>query len=228
MSQKKTKAPDELQKVQSALGKSEAFIEKHIKELGIAMGVIAVVILGIFVVRNYYLAPRELKAQEQIFRGEMYFAIDSFQLAIDGNGVDFMGFKSIINNYGSTRTANLAKAYTGVSYYKLGDYKNALKYLEDFNAKDQFIAPALIGLIGDCYVEFGDVNKAISYFKKAAKVDNDVVSPIFLKKLAIAYESQGKYDEAIKNYTLIRDKYFNSQEASDIEKYIARAEFLKR
>lgn len=229
MSKKKDRQePDELKKVESAISRSEAFIENYIKELGIVVLIIAVLISGFVLFRYKYLAPREIKAQEQSFKGEFYFSKDSFQLALNGNGVDFIGFKSIVKEYSMTKTANLAKAYTGISYYKLKDYKNAIKYLNDFDANDELISPAIVGLVGDCYVELGDVNKAITYFEKAAKADNNVISPIFLKKIGIAYESQGKYDKAIESYTTIKDKYFKSSEAYDIDKYIERAKFLKK
>ena len=230
MSKKKNaNTPDELQKVQSALGKSEAFIENNIKQLAIGVLIIAVIVAGIVIFRTQYQAPREARAQEQIFRGEAYFAADSFRVALDGNGVDYIGFKSIIKQYGMTNTANLAKAYAGASYYHLGEYKTALDYLKGFKAKDNLIAPAFVGLTGDCYIELGDVNKAISYFEKAAKqANNDIVSPVFLKKAAIAYESQGKYDKAIAHYNTIKEKYHRSNEAFDIERYIYRAELLRK
>ncbi len=137
MSKKNVNEPDELQKVESALGKTETFIENNIKQLGIGVLVIAVIVAGFILFRSQYIAPRETRAQEQIFRGEMYFAVDSFRLALEGNGVDYIGFKSIINQYGITRTANLAKAYAGISYYKLGDYKIAEEYLKGFDADDK-------------------------------------------------------------------------------------------
>lgn len=230
MSKKKNaNTPDELQKVQSALGKSEAFIEQNIKQLGIGVLIIAAIVAGIVIFRTQYMAPRELRAQEQIFKGENYFAADSFRVALDGNGVDYIGFKSIIKQYGMTNTASLAKAYAGISHYRLGEYKIALDYLKGFKGKDNLVSPTVIGLIGDCYVELGDVNKAISHFEKAAKrANNDIVSPIFLKKAAIAYESLGKYDKAIAHYNTIKDKYHRSNEAFDIEKYIHRAELLRK
>ena len=229
MAKKKDTAPIELQKVQSALGKSEEFIEKYLKELGIGVLIIAVIVSGILLFKYKYSAPREIKAQEQIYKGQNYFAIDSFHVALEGNGVDYIGLKSIIREYGSTKSGNLAKLYAGLSYYKLGDYKTALNYFEDFSAKDKFVSYSVLGNIGDCYVELGDVKKAITYFEKAAtKADNSVVSPFYLKKLGIAYESQGNYEKAVESYTLIKDNYFNSFEARDIEKYIERAKFLKK
>jgi len=229
MSKQKNTAPIELQKVESALGKSEEFIEKHLKELGIGVLIIAVIVSGILFFKYKYSAPRELRSQEQIYKGQNYFASDSFQVALEGNGVDYIGLKSIIKEYGSTKTGNLAKLYAGLSYYKLGDYRAALKYFEDFDGNDKFVSYSAIGNIGDCYVELGDVKKAIPYFEKAVKkADNSVVSPFYLKKLGIAYESLGNYGKAVESYTLIKDKYFDSFEARDIEKYIERAKFLKK
>ena len=45
-----------------------------------------------------------------MFKGEQYFAKDSFNLALNGNGADYEGFEAIIDQYGSTSAGNLAKA----------------------------------------------------------------------------------------------------------------------
>ena len=39
---------------------------------------------------------------------------------------------------------------------------------------------------------------------------------------------QGKYDDAIQAYTTIKDKYFRSYQAMDIDKYIEQAKLLKK
>ena len=39
---------------------------------------------------------------------------------------------------------------------------------------------------------------------------------------------QGKFDEAIQAYTTIKDKYFASYTAMDIDKYIEQAKLLKK
>ena len=38
---------------------------------------------------------------------------------------------------------------------------------------------------------------------------------------------RGKYDDAIQAYTTIKDKYFRSYQAMDIDKYIEQAKLLK-
>ena len=125
---------------------------------------------------------------------------------------------------GTTDAANLAKAYAGICYFKLGDTKKALDLLKSYDGSDKMIAPSVTGLIGDCLVNEGKVKDGIGYFEKAAsQADNEVISPVYLKKAGLAYESLNQPKDAVKAYTTIKEKYFNSLEAADIDKYIARA-----
>ena len=123
----------------------------------------------------------------------------------------------------------MAKAYAGICYFKLGENEKALDKLKSFDSKDNMVSPAIVGLIGDCYVNMGQIEEGITYFKKAANAaNNEVISPVYLKKAGIAYENLKKYPEALQVYQEIKDKYFNSFEASDIDKYIYRAQELNK
>lgn len=213
--------------VEEIVSKSEQFIENNSKKIIYGIIAIALVVGAVLSIKNFYLNPQQKKAAAALFKGEQYFARDSFALALNGNGADFEGFEAIIDQYGSTDAGNLAKAYAGICYFKLGDTQKALDKLKSFSGKDEMISPAITGLIGDCYVNMGDTQKGISYFEKAAKeASNEVVSPVYLKKAGIAYESLQQYKDAVKAYTAIKDNYFNSVEAADIDKYITRASAL--
>ena len=215
--------------VEELVSRSELFIEKYSTK--ILVGIVAIIVIagGIFAYRNLYLAPKQLEASAALFKGEQYFARDSFQLALNGNGADFAGFEAIIEQYGSTKAGNLAKAYAGICYFNLGEYEKALELLKSFSASDQMISPAIVGKIGDCYVNMGNTQEGISYFEKAAQAaDNNVISPVYLKKAGIAYESLQQYDKAVNAYKTIKEKYYGSMEASDIDKYIARASALAK
>ncbi len=210
--------------VEQIVSRSEQFIENHSKKLMYGVLAIAIVVGGFLGIKHGYLAPREKKATAALFKGEQYFAKDSYELALNGNGADYEGFEAIINQYGSTAAGNLAKAYAGICYFKLGEDDKAIAQLKSFSGDDQMISPAITGLIGDCYVNSGKVKEGISYFEKAAKAaSNEVVSPVYLKKAGIAYESLKQYKDAVAAYTTIKEKYFNSAEAADIDKYIVRA-----
>ena len=215
--------------VEELVSRSELFIESNSKKIIFGILAIAVIVGAFLGYQHGYVAPQQKKAAAAMFKGEQYFARDSFQLALNGNGADYEGFAAIADEYGFTDAGNLAKAYAGICYFKLGDNDKAIDMLKSFSANDQMVSPAIVGLIGDCYVNAGNVKEGISYFEKAAKsADNEVISPIYLKKAGIAYESLQQYADAVKSYTQIKEKYFNSMEAADIDKYIARATALAK
>jgi tetratricopeptide (TPR) repeat protein len=224
MSKKEEKKHDELVNVEHALTSTEAFIEKYQKQILMGVGAIVLVVLIVLSFRNFYLQPREVAAENEMYKAQAFFAKDSFRLALEGHGVEAIGFKEIASDYGITSSGKLASAYAGICYYKLGQYENAVKYLSQFDGKDTYFTTSVIGLTGDCYVELGETSKAISYFEKAADKDNVVMSPIYLKKVGLVYESLKEPEKAEKAYTTIKEKYPKSPEAADIDKYLARVQ----
>lgn len=210
--------------VEELVTRSELFIEQNSKKIIFGIIAVAVLVAAILGYKYGYVTPQQKKAEAAMFRAELYFDRDSFALALNGDGLNVEGFNAIIDQYGSTDAGNLAKAYAGICYFKLGDNESALDMLKSFSASDKMLSPTIVGLIGDCYVNMGNTEEGISYFEKAAsQADNDIISPVYLKKAGVAYESLKQYDKAVKAYTTIKEKYFASVEASDIDKYIARA-----
>ena len=215
--------------VEELVSKSELFIENNSKKIMLGILALAVIVGAFFGYRHGYLIPQQKKASVALFKGEQYFAKDSFQLALNGNGADYEGFEAIIDQYGNTQSGNLAKAYAGICYFKLDQYDKALEKLKSFDASDKMISPTIIGLIGDCYVNMDNAKEGVAYFEKAANAaDNEIISPIYLKKAGFAYESMQQYNNAVKVYTLIKEKNYNSIEAADIDKYITRATALAK
>ena len=224
MSEKKAHhEEDQLETIEHVLSGSESFIENNQKTItNVVLGVI-VVILAIMAYNRYVISPKELDAQSQLFAGEILFQKDSFQLALEGDG-NFMGFEYIVDNYGSTASGNLATYYAGISSFYLGDYDKAIKYLNKYDADGELFPAIKEGALGDCYVEMGDLAKAIASFKKAASYDNTFTAPIYLKKCGIALEAKGDYKKAIDCYNEIKNQFPKSTEANDIDKFIAHAE----
>lgn len=214
--------------VEDALTQSEAFLIKHKNVIiGVVVGII-VVIAGILLYTNMYAQPREEKAQAALFKGQEYFEQDNYQWALNGDSIGYIGFLQIIDQFSGTDAANLAKAYAGISYKNLGQYENAIKQLDGFKGNDAMVAPSILGAIGNSYAELNQLDKATSYLTQAAdKADNNTLSPIYLMQAGEIFMKQQKYDDAAKAYTKIKEKYFNSYQAMDIDKYIARAEMMK-
>lgn len=215
--------------VEDALSSSEAFIVKYkMAIIGVIVAII-VIIAGVMLYKHFISEPREVKAQAALFKGEAYFDNDNFELALNGDSLGYTGFIKVADEYSGTKSGNLAKAYAGICLAQLGKYQEAVKYLTDFDGSDQMVAPAALGTLGNCYAQLGDLDKAVTTLMKAAeKADNTSLSPIYLMQVGKIYEKQGKYDEAVKVYTTVKDNYFDSYQAMDIDKYIDRANALKK
>ena len=215
--------------VEDALTQSEAFLIKY--KNAIIGGVVAVIIIvaGFIMYKNLYAEPREEKAQAALFKGQEYFEQDAFEQALNGDSIGYTGFLKVADEYSGTKAANLAKAYAGICYAQLGKYEEAVKMLDSFNGKDQMVAPAILGAAGNCYAQLGQLDKAASTLLSAAdKADNNTLSPIFLLQAGEILVKQGKYDDAVNAYTKIKDKYFQSYQAMDINKYIEQAKLMKK
>ena len=215
--------------VEDALTQSEAFLIKY--KNAIIGGVVAVIIIvaGFIMYKNLYAEPREEKAQAALFKGQEYFEQDAFEQALNGDSIGYTGFLKVADEYSGTKAANLAKAYAGICYAQLGKYEEAVKMLDSFNGKDQMVAPAILGAAGNCYAQLGQLDKAASTLISAAdKADNNTLSPIFLIQAGEILVKQGKYDDAVNAYTKIKDKYFQSYQAMDIDKYIEQAKLMKK
>lgn len=208
--------------VEVALTKTEQFLEKHLNLVFYVIGGIVVIILGVLGVQKYVIAPKNVDAQEQMFAAQNYFSIDSFNLALNGDGVS-AGFLDIIDDFGSTKSGNLAHYYAGVSFLHLGDYNEAIKQLKKFDTDDLLLAPLANAAIGDAYVELGNYDKAISAYKDALSgKSNDFTTPAVKIKLAFVYEEKGNIELALKTLEEVKSEYPNSTDIATVEKNIAR------
>ena len=224
MTKKHEQASEGIEAVESALSRSEQFIEDNQKIITTVV-VIIIAIVGIYLgYKKFYLAPLEDEAQSQMFVAAQYFERDSFNLALNGD-VNYPGFLGIIDDYSATKAANLANYYAGISYLHLGQFENAIEYLESFSANDKMLKPISMGAIGDAYMELENKEDAVSFYLKAASASvNEFTTPIYLMKAGQAYELMGDYKNALKTYNQIKEKHKKSAEGRVIEKYITRAE----
>jgi tetratricopeptide (TPR) repeat protein len=210
--------------VDEALSTSEAFLLKNKNLLLGIVAAIVVVVAGVLGYKHFISAPKELKAAEAIFKGEQYFGADNYEIALNGDSTGYAGFVKLADEFSGTDAGNLANAYAGICYAQLGKYEDAIKFLDKFSADDYFIAPAIIGTLGNCYAQVGQLDKAAATLLKAADKANSVsLSPIYLLQAGQILEKQGKNAEAVEAYKQIKTKYANSYQAMDIDKYIERA-----
>jgi tetratricopeptide (TPR) repeat protein len=222
MVKKKTKQEDNLQELESALTKTEQFIEDNQKQITYVIGAVIVLVAAFLAFNRFYMQPKEEEAMSQMFMAENYFEKDSFNLAINGDG-NYLGFLDIIDDYGMTKSSNRAKYYTGISYLHLGQYEDAIDYLKKFKTKDLLLAPVKAGAIGDAMLELGNTEDALKQYKKAYSAsDNELTTPIYKMKAAGVLESMNKWNDALKLYEEIKKDYPESAEGAAVDRYIAR------
>lgn len=211
----------------NVLSVTEQWIEDNQKWIMSVIAVIIVLVAGYLALRHFYIEPRGEQARAEMFKGEIYLERDSFNLALNGDGGDYAGFKAIADKYSSTDAGNLAKAYAGICCYNLGNNEEALEYFKDYSGSNDIFATNIIGMIGNCQANLGNYDEAIKSFRKAArKADNALTSPIFLKKAAVVAEKKGDYAQAIDFYEEIKNDYSDSYIGRDIDKYIERARLM--
>ena len=211
------------QTIEGSLSRTEQFLEKYQKQLSIVAFIVLGIVGLIFAYKQFYIKPLEIEVQEQLFVAQQYFERDSFDLALNGDG-DYPGFLQIIDDYGSTNAANLSNYYAGLSYYKIGEFDNAIDYLSDFSTNDKLLEPIALGCLGDSYVELGNFAKAAEFYEKASEEsENNLTGPIFLMKLGRVNEELGNWQAALDAYEKIKKDYKDSEEERSIEKFITRA-----
>jgi tetratricopeptide (TPR) repeat protein len=207
-----------------ALTMTEAFIDKYKKHIIYGICGIIIVAAAIISYIQFVAKPNAQKASEALFKCENYFAADNYDKALNGDGQGCIGFLKVAEEYSCTKAGNLAKLYAGICYAQTGKNEEAVKMLESYDTQDDaIISPAAIGMLGNCYANLGQTDKAIKTLLQAAKMaDNNSLSPTYLIQAGQLYESQGKSEEALKLYEQIKEKYVNSMASQEIDKYIER------
>ncbi|MCX6350799.1 MAG: tetratricopeptide repeat protein [Bacteroidetes bacterium] len=200
-------------------------MDKNRKMVTYLLGGIIIVILGFFGFKQFYLEPQEAEARVKLFKAQRLAENDStLTLALNGKGMD-MGFIAIADDYGMTKSGNLAHYYAGCILLKQGKYDDAISHLKSFSSKSKVFGPLALGAIGDAYCQQKNFEEAADYYMKAAhKDDNRFTAPRYFRKAGLVYEELKKYKEALEAYQVVKDKYANTNEGNQIDKYIGRAQ----
>lgn len=205
-------------------GKAGKFVRENQKSLMFIAVAILAMIAVYLAYQKFYIGPREVEATNQMHVAQDFWEQKNWDKAINGDA-GYPGFAKIVSEYSNTKAANLAYYYLGVAYLNKGDYQKAVDNLTNYRGDDMMIAAEALGCTGDAYVELKNYSQAETYFKKAAdKANNKFLTPLYLKKLGLTYESQNDYQSADDAYKKIKSDYPESGEAQNIDEYIARVE----
>jgi TolA-binding protein len=203
----------------TGLDKLQDTYEKNANTINIGLVLLLLVVGGLVYYLKVAQPKAEITAQEALFEAQLYFEQDSFQRALNS------GLLEVAQKHGRTKAGRLAHYYAGISYFHLGDYNNAAYYLSRFKTDNDVLRAIAASALADAQMETGDAASALKNYKvSATATKNEAVAPVMLFKAALAHEQQGKTQEAINFFKEIKEKYPNSPQGTDIDKYLGRVE----
>lgn len=209
---------------QQVVDSPKDFWTRYSRPLMIGSAVIILGAAGYFGYKYLVQVPNEKKSVEAIFKAEQYYRMDSLQLALNGDGVN-PGFLKVIDKYGGTAAGNLAHFYAGDIYLKLGDFAKAAKHLDDFSTESKMVQARAYKLLGDANAGLKKNEEALDMYKKAGYhfEEDNINSPDYLFFAAyFAHKVMNNSKEAIEIYKDLKEKYPQSQQGFEADKYLAQ------
>ena len=222
------------EKLDSTASRTEEWISKFQNFILVGVAIIALSVLSYLGYQSYIFEPKKMEAVSELSQAQYYFELavngqepDSlFKRALNG-GEGKYGFLDIIDNYEGTPAAKLATYSAGMAYLNLGDYVNAIEYLDQFDTDDVMLKALAKGAIGDAFAQIGQAEDAYDYYVAAFESsDNSFSAPKYLFKAGILGTSLGKNNAALRFFKKIQSDYPDSAEASKVEVQIGLLENL--
>ena len=207
-------------KLVTAYYKFLGYFTENQKPLLIAVGVFVVLVIAIVLYKNHQKANDE-KANVEMARVMSLYDAGAYADAIDGKkGTNVIGYKKIVDEYGSTKNGEIAKIYLANSLFFLGKFDEAMKYYKDYSGSNEiFEAAALAGQAG-CYEAKDETEKAADLYKKAAFVsESNSQNPEYMLKAGVDYLKIGKKAEAKELFEKIRKDFTQSAAFRDVDRY---------
>jgi len=200
--------------IEDLSGKTEQFIENNSRNLVLAIAAVAIVIVAIVGYGKFMVEPAELAANEDAWRAEQYFMMDSTDLALNGDGL-YSGLLDISEDHSGTKAASRASYELGVLLRAQSDFTGAIAAFEAADLSDDILATIATINIGDCEVELSNYDAASSAFDKAigmasSSAGEDYLAPIALYKGALVDLELGNDKAAKAKLSRIADDYASS------------------
>ena len=220
----KSKSKEEVrqEQVETRVSKFEQFYENYKKVIWGVLIAVLVIWLAVLGYQKYIYQPKCAEAQEQAFPAETNFQQGNYEIALNGDG-NVLGFAEIIDSYG-TKAGKAVYLYAGICELQLGNFENAISYLKKYNGQEEILKARALACEGDAYVGLEDYKSAVAAYKKAVAVADNPYAAAYLVKEGLALEQLGDKAAALDCYKTVKDKYPQSIEAYDIDRYIVAVE----
>ncbi len=199
------------------------FYERR-KPLVYGGAVVIVVLLLLIPGYIYYQMQRGAEAQEHLSRIVTQYEQGNYDVALDGTE-DRLGLREIADQFGGTDAGNMAAFYAANALYEMGELDEALAYFEQVREASSLVGASALAGRAAIHEDRGEYAQAAELYSRAASIyDTGVSSPQHLLSAARAFEEAGDYEEALRVYEDLRERYPEKRAADGIEVDIARME----
>ena len=206
--------------IDATVSKAQEWLDKNKKNIYIVIGAIVVVALLALAFNKFIYQPKCAEAMEQAYPAELNFQQGEFELALNGDG-NVLGFADIIDSYGA-KAGKASYLYAGICELQLGNFEEAVNYLKKYNGKEPVLAARAKACEGDAYVGLENYDAAVKCFEAAIAKGDNVLAATYCVKAGLAYEKLGNKEKALECYKMVQDRFPQSVEAYDIDRYISR------
>lgn len=126
------------------------------------------------------------------------FSNNKYEETLIGSN-DHRGLFELINEANNKSSINTLNLYTGICLSKLGHYMEGINHLKGVNVSDDFLKAKINVLIGDCYTDLSEYDKALESFLMSLKLaeKSDEMASNIVYKIVLIYEEKGMYDKAL-------------------------------
>lgn len=192
------------------------FVEKYSRHIVIGLGAVVLVSAALFY-HTKKQAEKDASAVVELSKAHQEYASSNYESAT-------VILKNLIENYGGTKSAELAKFYLANNYFELKSHSEAEKYYRDFaddNDDDVLTASALAG-VAACLEEQGKFAEAADMYKKIAdEYPDGVFAAENLFHSARCYLLAGNQQAARDTLSKLREKYPDSTLENDAQVLLA-------
>ena len=192
---------------QTAL-KTEMFIEKYAKQIGIIFGLLVLGVLGYFAYQQFVENPKNEEATISYLAAQKNLSEGKDDLALGGKSATNPGFKGTYEQYSGTAAGKLSAYNAGLIKFKEGKYQEAYDLLDKFSSDNKILMALKYGAMGDALANLNKSEDALSMIDKAASASDDAyTSYYFTKKAGLLALALKKNDDAKKYFSTIDEKY---------------------
>jgi tetratricopeptide (TPR) repeat protein len=216
---KKSNQEDVIVNVDELYTQTERFVDKNRKQLTMGLGAVSAVILIVIGYTSLIVAPAEREAEEAAFMAEHYFAKDSVDLAMLGDGLS-AGLEEVLMDHAGTPAAARAAFELGIIHRDAARFQEAVESFEQCGFDDDVFGPLVEANIGDCLVELGNLDEAQRHFASAANraaagLAARALAPMCAYKRGLVLLELGQEDKAHDVFESLAEDFPNSTYAAN-------------